>query len=71
VPKNEIQCKKKKYNANFTDYLGVLIGLTYETITKIANKIHAAISSRNNTKKNIQKFSVRSDCIIFSCTVYY
>jgi hypothetical protein len=38
VPKSEIQCKKK-YSANFIDYLGFLIGLKYETITKIANKI--------------------------------
>ena len=37
VPKSEIQCKKK-YSANFIDYLGFLIGLKYETITKIANK---------------------------------
>jgi hypothetical protein len=28
-----------KYSANFIDYLGFLIGLRYETITKIANKI--------------------------------
>jgi hypothetical protein len=41
VPKNEIQCKKKKIveknSANFMDYLGFLIDLKYETITKIAN----------------------------------
>jgi hypothetical protein len=30
--------QKKKYSANFIDYLGFLIGLKYETITKIANK---------------------------------
>jgi hypothetical protein len=36
-----------QYSANFIDYLGFLIGLKYETITKIANKI--TISSRNNT----------------------
>jgi hypothetical protein len=29
----------KKYSANFIDYLGFLIGLKYETVTKIANKI--------------------------------
>ena len=39
APKNEIQCKK--YSANFIDDLGFLmIGLKYETITKIAaNKL--------------------------------
>jgi hypothetical protein len=31
--------KKKKYSANFIDYVGFLIGLKYETKTKIANKI--------------------------------
>jgi hypothetical protein len=35
VSKNGIQCKEKKYNI----YIGFLIGLEYETITKIANKI--------------------------------
>jgi hypothetical protein len=31
--------KKKKYTANFIDYIGILIGLKCETITKIANNI--------------------------------
>jgi hypothetical protein len=44
----EIQCQKmkykytiakKKYSANFIDYLDFPIGLKYETITKMANKI--------------------------------
>jgi hypothetical protein len=41
----ETQCQKmkcnakKEINANFIDYLGFLIGLKYETITKLANKI--------------------------------
>ena len=39
----EIQCQKKKYctvHANSFDCLAYLIGLNYETITKIANKIY-------------------------------
>jgi hypothetical protein len=30
---------QKKHSANFIDYLGFLLGLKCETITKIANKI--------------------------------
>ena len=55
LPKNEIQCKKKKYSANFIDYLGFLIGLKYETITKIANKIQqfsAEIIQKHKHAKN-------------------
>jgi hypothetical protein len=36
VPKNETQCKKRNTVPKFIDYLGFLIGLKYETTTKIA-----------------------------------
>jgi hypothetical protein len=40
VPKNEIQSKKiNTVQISLTMYLGFLIGLKYEKITKIANKI--------------------------------
>jgi hypothetical protein len=84
----EIQCQKMKYSvkkmkhsANFIDYLGFLIGLKYETITKIANKIQqfpagnkhlANIFFKHLTNiffytknKHLGVFS--GDCIIFSC----
>jgi hypothetical protein len=54
--------KEKKYSANFTDYLGFLIGLKYETIiTKIANKTQQFLA------EIIQKKTFRSNCITFSC----
>jgi hypothetical protein len=31
--------QNKEISANFIDYLGFLIGLKYETITKLASKI--------------------------------
>jgi hypothetical protein len=47
--------EKKRYTANFIDYLGFLIGLKYETITKIANKVQqfpAEIIQKNKTYRS-------------------
>jgi hypothetical protein len=45
--------QKKKCSANFIDYLGSLIGLKYETITRIANKIQQFPAEIIKFKKNI------------------
>jgi hypothetical protein len=45
--------QKKKHSANFIDYLGFLIGLKYETIAKIANKIQQVLAEIIKLKKNI------------------
>jgi hypothetical protein len=50
--------KKKKYSANFIDYLGFLIGLKYETITKIANKIQQFSAEIIQKHKHAKMFPV-------------
>jgi hypothetical protein len=61
----DISFKKKKYSvsANFIDYLGFMIGLKYETITKIANTIQEFPAEIKQKNKQLGVF--RSDCIIF------
>jgi hypothetical protein len=59
----KIQCKKR--NTNFIDYVGFLIDLKNEAITKIAKKTQQYPAEITHKKNHLGVF--RSDCIIFSC----
>jgi hypothetical protein len=57
---------KKKYSVNFIDYLGFLIGLMYETITKIANKIQQFRTEIIQKNKHLGVFrSDKHGCCFF------
>jgi hypothetical protein len=59
-----------KYSANFIDYLDFLIGLKYETITKIANKIEKFLAEIIRRKKKYLWFRFPTDPIFF-CRPYF
>jgi hypothetical protein len=52
----KMQRQKMKHSANFIGYLGLLIGLKYETITKIANKKQQIPAEMIQKNPNISEF---------------